>query len=132
MSRGRSKPTFENCIIWGNTADSYGNEMHIYRWNEAISGIVTLKNCCIKTEFNDIDDVHDKQMLIDCIHKAPLFEKGILGEFYLKDNSPCIGAGSGTVEKFDFLDIKKHTTSCRKSRYSSSRKKVDIGFHYKR
>ena len=106
-----ARPTFENCILWGNGAEHILIE----------SGSVGMDYSCVQGGWVGGSDISDN----------PLFASGPLGDYYLSceaagqdENSPCIDAGSDTAEALG-LDKLTTRTDC-----VPDAGVVDMGYHY--
>jgi hypothetical protein len=91
---GYSTPsiTVYNCIFWGNTAATGGNE---------IDGILTV-------EYSDIQGGWTGTGNIDA---DPLFVNAAGGDYHLKVGSPCIDVGTSTGAPTDDIDENVRPTS---------------------
>jgi len=91
-----SNLTLNNCILWGNTAGSAGNEIYIYD----SSSSCTLNYCCVDNTgygfgtgvpTTTIDDSNN------CIHDDPQFVDPTNGDYHLQSTSPCIDEGNNSL-----------------------------------
>ena len=87
--------TFNNCILWDNSAASAGNEIFIGDSGSSC----TLNYCCVDNTgygfgsgvpTTAIDDSNN------CILVDPQFVDAAGGDYHLKDTSPCIDAGDNS------------------------------------
>ena len=85
-----------NCIIWGNTAGSNGNEIH--RAGDYNS--IGLFNCCYK---NEADDVYGSIYTENCITSDPKFVDPDNDDFTLYGISPCVNTGNNDYVASPYL-----------------------------
>ncbi|RKY16107.1 MAG: hypothetical protein DRP63_06040 [Planctomycetota bacterium] len=86
-----SSPAMNNCILWGNSARSSGNEIYIRDSGSSC----TLNYCCVdNTGYGgQTSNITEN----NCIHSDPQFVDAANGDYHLKDTSPCIDAGANTL-----------------------------------
>ena len=89
--RGTGSAVLNNCILWGNSATSGGNEIHI----EDASASCTLNYCCVdNTGYGgQTGNIYDTN---NCIFVDPQFVDAANGDYHLKNTSPCIDAGDNS------------------------------------
>ena len=81
--------TFNNCILWGNSASLGGDEIHV-----GSGDTVTLNYCCADSGgYSGSGTIDDSN---NCIHSDPQFVDAANGDYHLKSTSPCIDAGDNS------------------------------------
>jgi hypothetical protein len=89
-----SSLTLNNCIIWGNTADNYGNQ--IYKRG----GATTLNYSCLENGSGDVsfkEGASDRVHFVtdeNCINIDPEFADVPNGDFRVQASSPCVNTGN--------------------------------------
>jgi hypothetical protein len=108
-----SSATFNNCIIWGNTA-SIGNQMSIG------SGCTVIMNhSCYSNTTNDISNSGTFTATNNNITTNPIFADAANGDFRIKKVSPCVNAG--------YNDYNNLTTDIRGAGYDRKIGTIDMG-----
>ncbi|MFH1422575.1 MAG: right-handed parallel beta-helix repeat-containing protein, partial [Planctomycetota bacterium] len=110
-----ASPTFNNTIIWGNTAAKDGNQIYTYDGNSEVS----LNNCNYPTGENDLAGEGSRTPKA-CIDSDPMFVDIEVKDYHLKRGSGCIDAGNNNLIPVNILT----DLDGRKRVWSS---KVDIG-----
>jgi hypothetical protein len=118
-----SNVTFNNTIIWGNSASSGGNE--IYK----SSGLITLNYSCFANGSNDIYGTVDTN---NCINDFPKFSlRSNSYKLALAGNSPCVDAGNNEYCDEEF-DIRGPGFPRKLNKSDSTNGTIDIGaYEYK-
>ena len=86
---GYSSPTFQNSIIWGNTAGTAGHQIY----TEDSNSSVTLSYSCYANGANDVAGAGQVNS-DNCINDGPEFVGG--GDYHLQGTSPCIDIGNNS------------------------------------
>jgi hypothetical protein len=120
-------PTVTDCILWGNTASSGGNEIYNDHGYPVIS-CCDIAGCLLSGWEWDSSLGTDEGGNIDA---DPLFVTGPLGDYYLSQvaagqgvNSPCVDAGSDTAVNLGMDQLVTRTDRIEDSGI------VDMGYHY--
>ncbi|RKY10906.1 MAG: hypothetical protein DRP82_08065, partial [Planctomycetota bacterium] len=82
-----SSATLNNCILWGDSASTDGDEIYIYDSGSSC----TLNHCCVDNA--GYGGQTGNIVESNCIHSDPQFVDAANGDYHLKDTSPCIDAG---------------------------------------
>ena len=86
-----SMPTLTNCILWGNTADEFGNQVYI---SSASSGI-NLYYCDIEGGEADFGGQTNLGETIEMLDTIPEFMgEGELYPYAIETSSPCVNYGT--------------------------------------
>jgi predicted outer membrane repeat protein len=87
-----SSPTFSNCIVWGNTAHSDGNEFYL-DGGDVPENTVTLNYSCYSNSTNDVQVIHGTFTATNhCTTSDPRFTSG----YRIIGLSPCVSKGNNT------------------------------------
>jgi len=100
MYNFRVSATLTNCILWGNTAISGGNQIYNYDSTPVIGHS--------NIQGSGGSDSWDGDLGTDLggnIDADPLFIDAINGDFHLQSGSPCIDAGDNTVPNLPATDF---------------------------
>ncbi len=115
---GNSRPSLNNCILWGNTdSEGTGESAQVY------GGMPTINYSCVQGLTASLGGVGN-------IGSDPLFVPGPAGCHYLSqtsagqaEQSPCVDAGRSTAENIG-------GTSTTRSDEVGDTGIVDMGYHY--
>jgi hypothetical protein len=122
---------FTDCIIWGNSCGSLGNQ--IMAAGTPTDTFVTFDYCCLPSHAQDNNRFGGGGLITElgmCVNGDPLFVTVPNGDYYLSQtplqgsDSPCLDAGSDLAAN---LGLDTRTTRTDEAVDSGT---VDIGFHY--
>ena len=125
-----SSLNINNSIIWGNTAGTTGNQIHL-----TSSGITSLNHSCYSNQANDINVVAGSfEATNHCTISNPNYVNASGGDYRICGDSPCADAGDDSYfsDAVSLNDIRGTGFGRRLSKIDGTAGTIDMGcYEYK-